>query len=135
MSCEHCKDRETCTEICENVKTILDKDSANFYKASFYEFGYNEDKLEYLLNVKHYLGKSSLLDSNNDIYNIENVEFIRYLIDNHLPTRQREIVTDYYFNGMKQHRIAAKYGVTQPTVFFHIKQGIKSLKKLVKDLI
>lgn len=136
MSCKNCKKKTICIKPCDTVQKQLDNNSFACYKASWYEkIGYRDDALEFLLNIKNYAGKHSFFDSINNIYNEENIVFIKYLIIKYLSKKQRYALITYYFKNLTQQEIAKKTNVKPPTVNFHIKQGIKKLKKMIVNLL
>jgi predicted DNA-binding protein YlxM (UPF0122 family) len=135
MTCENCSKRANCTEPCQKIKGILDKESKKFTWSYWHEFCYSNDTIEYIFTVKHHVGQNTLLETISPTLNEDNMIFIKYLIDNHLPIKQSNMLTDYFFNGMKQRQIAEKYNIKQPTVFFHIRQGLRSLRFMVKSLL
>lgn len=135
MSCENCEKRETCKALCNEVQKVLEPEEDTVRKASWFEFGYETDTLEFLSSVKISVGHSTLLESTEKLTHRENVEYIRQLIETHLSDKQREVLLDYFFRGLNQRQIAERFHISQPTVFFHIQSGILKLKELTKGLL
>ena len=55
---------------------------------------------------------------------------ITRVMQNELTTKQREYITAYYIEGIKQREIAERYGICTATVSKSIRAGMKKLKKI-----
>lgn len=76
--------------------------------SEFYSSGTNNQKIEHI--------KKALLKA----------------IDTELTERQRQIVTEYYFNGLSVTRIAEIYGLSKSTVSRHLARARERLKTSLK---
>lgn len=57
---------------------------------------------------------------------------LRVAVENDLSDRQREVVTMFFFENMKNKEIAKALGISKSTVSRHLSRAIEILKKSLK---
>lgn len=57
---------------------------------------------------------------------------LRAAVENDLSARQREVVTMFFFENMKNKEIAKTLGISKSTVSRHLSRAIEILKKSLK---
>lgn len=87
--------------------------------------------LEYRLTEEQTLGQYAPLYQMPPAESHEQIAHIQKLLD-HLPRREADFFSLYYFRGVNQTSISEIFGVSQPTVCYRLQRAILRLRFLLR---